>query len=43
MQVADKGLNYNDNILEAVFNGDGCIFSKSVNGLKNDELSIRRQ
>lgn len=37
IQVADKGLNCSENILEARRNGDGYIFSKSVKMLSNVE------
>ena len=38
IQVADKGLNCGENIVQCVLNGDGYIFSKSVKGVKGDEL-----
>ena len=38
IQVADKGLNCGENIVQCVLNGDGYIFSKSVKGIKGDEL-----
>jgi hypothetical protein len=37
VQVADKGLNCGDNVVEAVRNGDGYIFSKSVKQLPEIE------
>ena len=38
IQVADKGLNCGENIVQCLSNGDGYIFSKSVKGVKGDEL-----
>ncbi len=39
VQVADKGINCSQNILEAVKNGDGYIFSQSVKQLNQLELA----
>lgn len=40
IQIADKGLNCAENILHAVKNGDGYIFSKSVRQLPETENTI---
>ena len=37
IQIADKGLNCSENIFQAVKNGDGYIFSKSVKHLPDKE------
>ena len=37
IQVADKGLNCSENIINAVSNGDGYLFSKSVKTLPEKE------
>lgn len=37
VQIANKGLNYTKNIRAALLNGDGYIFSKSVNTLNKTE------
>ena len=39
IQVADKGLNYINNIMHALKDGDGYIFSKSVKTLSETELT----
>lgn len=38
IQVADKGLNCSENIITALKNGDGYIFSKSVKQLSEKEM-----
>ena len=38
VRVADKGLNCSDNIVSAILDGDGYIFSKSVKQLSEKEL-----
>ena len=38
IQVADKGLNCGDNIIEAVRDGDGYIFSRSPKTISEEEL-----
>ena len=42
IQVADKGLNCGQNIIEALEQGDGYIFSQSINTIKEDlkEMAI---
>lgn len=42
IQVADKGLNCGQNIIEALEEGDGYIFSQSINTIKEDlkEMAI---
>lgn len=37
IQVADKGLNCSKNIIQAIKNGDGYIFSQSIKKLENKE------
>ena len=37
IRVADKGLNCSDNIINALVNGDGYIFSKSIKQLPEIE------
>lgn len=39
VQVADKGLNCSDNIITAIKNGDGYLFSKSVKQLPDTEVT----
>lgn len=39
IQVADKGLNCSENILSALANGDGYLFSKSIKQLPETEIT----
>lgn len=45
IQVADKGLNCGQNIIEALEQGDGYIFSQSINTIKEDikEMAIEEE